>query len=119
MDDRALRRPESPVKCSAGSSSESRMKKLSLPLAVMLLGPLVVAQELHIGVLSLFHPHLLVIGAPMGAGLVVHAGEQSFTLENSSGARSLEIRPAAGGGVEVRSGSHTATASAVSIRSRN
>lgn len=54
--------------------------------AFLLTGSLVCAQEVRIGVLGLFHPRQLVVSAPVGTALVIHAGHQEFTLENSSNA---------------------------------
>src|SRR5262249_44961742 len=115
---RAPKRPPSRVKCSVASSSDTHPMKTGIAIvSVVLLSSLVVAQEVHIGVLSLFHPRELVIAAPIGSALVVHAGGQSFTLENSSGAGSLQVESSSGG-VVVRCASHVMKSAAVSIRSR-
>ena len=93
------------------------MQKPSAIVSVLLLSSFAVAQEVHIGVLSLFHPRELVVAAPIGSALLVHAGGESFTLENSSGEGSVHIESSSGG-VVVRCGSHVVRSLAASILSR-
>jgi peptidoglycan hydrolase-like amidase len=93
------------------------MQKTSAIVSVLLLSSFALAQEVHIGVLSLFHPRELVVAAPLGSALLVHAGGESFTLENSSGEGSVHLE-ASSGGVVVRCGSHMLRSQAVSILSR-
>lgn len=45
----------------------------------------------RIGVLGLFHPHQLLVSAPPGQALILHASEESIVLERSSGLHSADL----------------------------
>jgi stage II sporulation protein D len=76
----------------------SLLVSFSASLAV---APTVSADEtsawIRISVLGLFHPQQLTISALAGQALVVHAGEQTVVLENSSGLDSASVRVSADG----------------------
>ncbi len=60
-------------------------------LLFFFIGHTVLAQQLQIGVLALFHPHELTLSAAKGEALVVAAGEREFVLEPSTTAESARI----------------------------
>src|SRR5437870_603078 len=76
------------------------------------------AQEVHIGVLSLFHPRQLILKATPALGLVVQAGKSTFMLERSSGQDAVNIT-AAGEGIVVQFGDQSVRASAVHVAGRS
>jgi peptidoglycan hydrolase-like amidase len=55
-------------------------------------GSVAPAQEVHIEVFGLFHPHELTVTPAAGKALTVQAGEHSFVIEGSSSIKSLAIR---------------------------
>jgi stage II sporulation protein D len=65
-------------------------------IAALLLAASAQGQQVHIGVLSLFHPRELEISAPQGAALLLLAGQKSLVIERSSGASSAQIRISSG-----------------------
>jgi len=78
---------------------------LSLALGALVLvsvGSIVLAQgarvadssvgSVQIGVLGLFHPHEFLLSVAAGSALVLHAGEERFVLETSSGIDSATVR---------------------------
>lgn len=85
--------------------------------ALLLMGSFACAQEVRIGVLGLFRPHQLIVSAPVGSALVIHAGEQAFTLENSAGFNSLTIQ-SAGNRLVVRCGTRSVGSPQLTITSR-
>jgi len=85
--------------------------------ALLLTGPFSCGQEIRIGVLGLFHPRQLVVSAPVGSALVIHFGQQAFTLENSSGANSAHFQ-STGSGILVRCGTLSAESHDLTITSR-
>jgi stage II sporulation protein D len=73
--------------------------------------------EVHIGVLGLFHPQQLTVSAASGSALVLYAGDESVTLEKSSGIDSATVR-ISGNHVEVSAGERAMTASSITVASR-
>jgi len=73
--------------------------------ALMLASPLALAEDVRIGVLGLFHPRQFTVSAADGTAIIVHAGQETFVLERSSGAHVAEIR-ALGSMMVVRVGTH-------------
>jgi len=76
----------------------------------------------RIGVLGLFHPRELTVGAPAGQALIlhadeVHAGEESIVLERSTGLESASIRISADG-ILLTAGPRNIRASALTVTGR-
>ena len=66
--------------------------RTAIPLLILLLtSSLVLAQDVRVGVLGLFHPRELTLSAPVGSALVLQAGPGTLTLERSSGLGSANI----------------------------
>jgi stage II sporulation protein D len=61
------------------------MKLTTAFLALILASSAAIAQDVRIGVFSLFHPTQLTLSASAGTALVVHVGRESLVLERSSG----------------------------------
>lgn len=80
------------MKCCAGFRSSLLRLKATFLLVTVLTGPAASAQDVHIGVLGLFHPQQLTVTAPAGAALAVHAGAKSFVLESSSATGGARFR---------------------------
>src|SRR6266700_6391239 len=85
--------------------------------ALLLTGSFACAQEVRIGVLGLFHPRQLVVSAPVGSALVIHAGQQAFTLENSSSPNSAKVQ-SAGSGMLLSYGTLSVESSVLAITNR-
>ncbi len=85
--------------------------------ALLLTGSFACAQEVSIGVLGLFHPRQLVVSAPVGSALVIHAGQQAFTLENSSSPNSAKVQ-SAGSGMLLSYGTLSVESSVLAITNR-
>lgn len=81
------------------------MSTRNAALVVLLLASFASGQDVRIGVLGLFRPHELLISAPAGTALIIHAGQQAFSLESSSGPNSASVQSVAGH-VIARSGAH-------------
>jgi len=58
----------------------------------LLAGSLARAQDVHIGVLGLFHPGQFRLRPAEGSALIIHAGSDSFVLEGSSSLDAAEFR---------------------------
>jgi len=76
------------------------------------------AQDVRIGVLGLFHPRQLTLSAPTASALVVHAAQETFILEKSSGMDLVDIR-LSGSSIVLRKGTHIVRGSAVTITGRD
>jgi stage II sporulation protein D len=85
--------------------------------ALILASSLALAQDVHIGVLGLFHPRQFTVSAADGNAIVVHAGQESFVLEKSSGVNAAQIR-ALGSMMVVRVGSHVVHTSDLTVGGR-
>lgn len=59
------------------------MRRIAI-LLCLIGATLVRAQEVHIGVLGLFHPHQFKVHAAQDSALIIHAGSDSLALEGSS-----------------------------------
>jgi hypothetical protein len=70
-------------------------------IAVLLASRALSAQEVRIGVLSLFHPHELTVRPAAGTAIVLHGDQHAITLESNSTIGQVDIR-AAGSSVVVR-----------------
>jgi peptidoglycan hydrolase-like amidase len=68
-----------------GVAGHAYMKIKTTFLALIMASSLVVAQNVRIGVLGLFHPRQFELSVPAGSALVVHIGEESVVLEGTSG----------------------------------
>ena len=77
-----------------------------------------ISDEINIGVLGLFHPHQFAVSAPAGSALIVHAGEQLFVLEKSSGLDAATVR-IAGGDLVVSAAERVARASKLTVSGRD
>jgi peptidoglycan hydrolase-like amidase len=86
-------------------------------IVLMLAGSLASAQEVRIGVFGLFHPGQLIVSAPTGSVIIVHAGQQSFAVENSSGENTVNIQPV-GNGLVGRCGTHSVESPELTVSSR-
>jgi len=86
-------------------------------MVLMLAGSLASAQEVRIGVFGLFHPRQLMVSAPPGPAIIVHAGQQSFAIENSSGANGVSIQ-SVGNELVVRCGTHSVESPELIVSSR-
>jgi peptidoglycan hydrolase-like amidase len=75
------------------------------------------AQDVRIGVFTLFHPRQFALGASDGSALVLHVGGDSFVLEGSSGVNSAHIR-ALGENVALEVGARILRVSDVTVTSR-
>ncbi len=73
-----------------------RIKTAFELLVLMLAGSIACAQDVRIGVLGLFHPRQLTLSALTGSALVVHAAQESFVLEKSSGVDVVDIHVSGG-----------------------
>jgi stage II sporulation protein D len=71
----------------------------------------------RIGVLGLFHPRQLTVGAPPGHALVVRAGDEWSVLERSSGVPTASVR-LSGSEIILQSGMQTVRASALTVAGR-
>jgi len=71
-------------------------RRISLFACLLLAADVAAAQEIHIGVLGLFHPHQLELRAPPGQALVIQAANKIFVLERSSGQDAATIRASGG-----------------------
>src|ERR1035441_4374859 len=78
---------------------------------------LALAQDVHIGVLGLFHPRQFTVSAADGNAIVVHAGQETFVLEKSSGVPVAQIR-VLGSTMVVRVGTHAVHASELTVTGR-
>jgi len=86
-------------------------------VALALANSLLSAENVRIGVLGLFHPREFTLSAADGCAIVVHAGQETFVLEKSSGKNAAQIR-AAGRGMVVTVGTHAVGSSEITITSR-
>lgn len=76
------------------------------------------SDEVHIGVLGLFHPLQLTVSATGGSALIVHAGEQRIVLEKSSGLDTASAR-IAGGDLVVSAAERVVPASKLTVSGRD
>jgi peptidoglycan hydrolase-like amidase len=86
--------------------------------ALMLTGSLMLAEDVRIGVLSLFHPRAFTLSAADGNAIVVHAGQETFVLEKSSGVPDAQVH-ALGGMMEVRTGTHVVHVRELTVTDRS
>lgn len=84
---------------------------------VLLISSFAWSQDVHIGVLGLFHPRHLIVTAPSSAALVVSAGRQSFTVERGSTCSGANIGFREGR-LLVQCGANSAQATAISVADR-
>jgi len=77
-----------------------------------------ISDEVNIGVLGLFHPLQFAVSAPAGSALIVHAGEQLFVLEKSSGFDAATVR-ISGGDMVVSAGGRVVQASKLTVSGRD
>jgi peptidoglycan hydrolase-like amidase len=82
-----------------------------------LIGSTAPAQDVHIGVLGLFHPSELTVISSTGSAVVLQADEQSFTLDTSAGLSRASIRVYAAG-LLVHCGTQFLNASKVTLATR-
>jgi stage II sporulation protein D len=68
------------------------LRKITFLAYLLLMAHGAAAQEIHIGVLGLFHPHQLELRASPGQALVIQAANKIFVLERSSGQDAATIR---------------------------
>ena len=73
--------------------------------------------DVHIGVLGLFRPRQLTVSAASGSALVLYAGDESITLEKSSGIDSATVR-ISGNHVAISAGERAMRASSITVPSR-
>jgi hypothetical protein len=85
--------------------------------ALILAGSLAFAADVGIGVLGLFHPRRFAVSSADGNAVVVHAGQETFVLEKSSGVRVAQIRALATTMVG-RVGIHVAHTSELTVTGR-
>ena len=76
------------------------------------------SSDVRIGVFGLFHPLQLTVSAPSGSALVVHAGEENFVLEKSSGIDSASVG-ISGDSVTVKLGARVVHALRVTVNGRS
>jgi stage II sporulation protein D len=77
-----------------------------------------ISDEVNIGVLGLFHPLQYAVSAPAGSALIVHAGEQLFVLEKSSGLDAATVR-ISGGDLVVTAAERVVQASKLTVSGRD
>ena len=77
-----------------------------------------VAQDVRIGVLGLFHPREFVVSAVPGSGCVVRTGEKELVLEGSSGVSEVRLR-FMGGAIAVETPDGATRSGAVTVASRD
>src|SRR5215831_7978801 len=82
-----------------------RLSRIALCFC-FLAGSFARAQDVHIGVLGLFHPRQFRLRPAEGSALIIHAGSDSFALEGSSSLDSAEFQLFRDG-VVVTIGTHT------------
>ena len=75
------------------------------------------AENVRIGVLGLFHPREFTVSAADGNAVVIHAGQETFVLEKSSGKNAAQIR-AAGSGMVATVGTHAVETPEITVSSR-
>jgi stage II sporulation protein D len=92
--------------------------KLKLLIGVLLLAHSVHAQDVHIGVLGLFHPHQLTLKATPAAAFIVQAGKKIFVLERSSGQDAATIT-SSGDDLILQVGNRLVQASVIHAASRS
>jgi peptidoglycan hydrolase-like amidase len=83
-----------------------------------ILGSSVAAQDVHIEVFGLFHPHELRLSPASGSALVIHAGDETLVLEESSAQRSMRIR-VMDDHLSAEIGGREVNASSIHVNSRN
>ena len=66
-------------------------RAIPLLLLTVVFNPLVIAQDVRIGVLGLFHPHELQLQASGNEAVIIHAAGQPFVLEPSSRMATIHI----------------------------
>ena len=66
-------------------------RAIPLLLLTVVFNPLVIAQDVRIGVLGLFHPHELQLQASGNEAVIIHAAGQTFVLEPSSRMATIHI----------------------------
>ena len=98
-------------------TGRARMKTATAFLALILASSLAVAQDVRIGVFSLFRPQQLALSAAAGSALVLHAGGESIVLEGSSGVGVAHIR-VRGDTVVLDVGARVLRASELTVTSR-
>jgi peptidoglycan hydrolase-like amidase len=74
--------------------------------------------EIRIGVLGLFHPRRLTVGASSRFAVVVHAGEENIVLEKSSGIDSATVS-ISGPNLTVTVGARSVQASKITVTGRS
>ncbi len=79
--------------------------------------PDVGTHDVRIGVLGLFHPLEFIVSAADSNAVVVHAGQETFVLEKSSGVNAAGIRALAGK-MEVRVGTRVVHAPGLTVTGR-
>jgi len=77
------------------------LRTVFILIAVLLASCALSAQEVRIGVLSLFHPHELTVQPAAGTAIVLHGDQHAITLESNSSIGQVDIR-AASSSVVVR-----------------
>ena len=93
--------------------------KVVIPVVTLVLaGSVAFAQSVSIGVLGLFRPQQLMLTAPGGSALTLHAGERSFVLEKSSGIDLAHIRRS-GDAIILEVGSQIVQTSEVTVTGRD
>ncbi|HTM37227.1 MAG TPA: SpoIID/LytB domain-containing protein [Terriglobales bacterium] len=86
-------------------------------LLVVLVGSSALAQDIRIGVFSLFHPSELTVGPGSGNAVVARADQQSLILDSGSLSHRIMIR-AENSVIEIRSGSQLLLTHEVTFTSR-
>jgi stage II sporulation protein D len=92
------------------------MPRLAL-LVIACASSLASAQDVRIGVFGLFHPVELTVSSTTGSAVILHAGEQTVTLDASSSPSTARIR-AAGAGLLVQFGGRSVNSTNIRLTSR-
>lgn len=92
--------------------------KLKLLICVLLVAHVVLAQDVRVGVLGLFHPRQLTLNATPAQAFIIQAGKDSFVLERSSGHDAASIT-SSGDDLILQVGDQTVRASAIRVASRS
>ena len=92
------------------------MPRLAL-LAITFVSSLAPAQDIRIGVFGLFRPVELTVSSATGSAAILHAGEQTITLDASSSPYKAKIK-AADAGLLVQLGASSLNSTSIMLTSR-
>ena len=93
------------------------LRRFALFALLLATGPRVLARDVQIGVLSIFHPRQLILSATPGEVLVVQAESETFTIESGGGTGAVHLG-VSNSGVLLETSGHAIRVSHVTVTGR-